>query len=115
MALSQKVLDEMTAGANALAAHNNRAKVTPEDFARLMLLQERNQLLRYWERQRLLHTVMVSHPTQTGRRLETERWTEYHCKDGPVFDDKEAEKLGCSPSELLIANLALYFASRGWT
>lgn len=116
--LSAKTLAEMEAGARVLAQIAGDANLPPGYMDSLKAVHSRNELLRRWERDgkvTIETTKRLSVPME-GR--STHDWHSlYHVKcpnrDTVTFNDIPAERVGASPSELLIANIALALQAAG--
>lgn len=80
-------------------------------MARIMTIHERKMVLREWERRGwIVVNKNVKLDIERDIRL---RWTTYIVPGVDEFRDDGAEELGASPSELLIAQIALALASQG--
>lgn len=128
MDVSEKTRLEMEAGARQLAVTNG-TDLPPGYMEAIVRTHERNAQLRRWETSGKIvveHTKRyksgnVSYKKDNARygvdAGAPETWhTIIHvlpAKDGPSFSDIEAEKVGAYPSEVLLANIALYLQSVG--
>lgn len=93
MALIQKTIDEMTAGAKELARQRGESELPPGYMEAIIRTQQRRKLLTSWEKQ---------------GKITIERVVYNRIHIGSLsFDDIDAEKVGGYPSEVLIANIAL--------
>ena len=108
--LSEKTIEEMKAGAEALAKYAGLAAVDPDYMAAMIRTQERAKLLKIWEndghiqieRQARVHTNIKK--DTAGQELSTT--TVVHVGQH-VFTDEVAELTGAFPSETLVALIAL--------
>lgn len=117
--LSQKTLDELAAGAAALAAQSARTTLSPERLKELVSVQERAACLRDWERKGWLtvYKPPIRMLSDTGVREIDPTVYKVRSSTGSdtlvEFDDRVAEANGTSPSELLLANIALALVGAG--
>ena len=113
--LSGRTLQEIEAGARALAARRSDPALPFGYMEAIMRTAIRHGALRRWEQDGALQIETVTKPTNdtTGKKPMLESYRLYHVKDGPTFDDRFAEQNGTSPSELLIANIALAMGCGG--
>lgn len=121
MDMAEKTRLEIEAGAKQLAIVNG-TPLTPGYMEAVLRTQQRDAQLRRWIIEK---KVRVNEPTrymQGGVRYKREPGYKeatdvtIHVlpdKGGPTFTDTEALKNGGYPSELLIANIALYLQSVG--
>lgn len=116
MALSNRTLEEMTAGAAALAQHQGRqfhGKIDAEKLLEgLKSVQERAAAIKRWEREGLLTIETQSSFDHQQHGLKHS--VLHHVKNGPTLaETPEALLCGGYPSELLTAQIALAIASCG--
>lgn len=118
--LSERTKAEMQAGAQRLADLAN-APLPPGYMEALLRTHERQALIRRWEAAGKV-TLENSRRYRAGnvmyeRENPPETWhTMYHVlpgRGGPTFTDLEAERAGGSPSEVLVANIALALQAEG--
>lgn len=111
--LSAKTIAEMKAGAEQAASHRQQT-LKPGELERLMNIYERQRTLVEWERRGWI-TIRKNTKLQRMDNDDVKiRWTSYIVEGMDVeFEDRGAEELGASPSELLIAQVALALASQG--
>ena len=112
MPLTAKTLAEMKAGAQTLADKTGM-KLSAADFARILTIHERQMVLQEWEGRGWINIIK-----NRVRNPKNEMWittgTTYTIpRMGATFEEPEAERLGSSPTELLIARIALALASQG--
>lgn len=109
---------EMEAGARQLAIVQGKP-LSPDYLAAVIRTQERDAQLRRWV---TANKVKVNDPLryQAGSvRYKRDGEPEHShniikvLPDGPEFTDIDAERTGGYPSEVLIANIALYLQSVG--
>lgn len=119
MGMSEKTRLEMEAGARQLAVVRGE-DLSPEYMAAALRTQERDAQLRRWitgNKVKVLDPARyIAGTVRYKRDLMPDTPTHVVLKvlpDGPEFTDKEAEKNGGYPSELLIANLALALQAKG--
>jgi hypothetical protein len=117
--LTAKTLAEMQAGANALAAKASREALPPEYLEGMRAIHSRNLTLRNWEAAGKLRIETTKRWSVKYEDRAARNWhTLYHVvlssgQTGPTFNDIPAERAGASPSELLIANIALALQAHG--
>lgn len=111
----------MEAGARQLAVVNG-TNLSPDYMEAVLRTQQRDAQLRRWITEK---KVRIDEPTkymQGGVRYKRDNPTPEKTdvtitvlpeKGGPKFTDTEALKTGGYPSEVLIANIALYLQSVG--
>lgn len=121
MDLAEKTRLEMEAGARQLAIVRG-ADLSPDYLAAVLRTQSRDAQLRRWI---VTKKVRVNDPSRYQQgNVRYERTPEERAgqevtiqampdKGGPTFTDSEALKTGGYPSEVLIANIALYLQSVG--
>lgn len=122
--MSERTRLEMAAGAQALAAKND-AVLPPDYMEAIIRTHQRNAQLRQWERNgkvriedsKRFRSGSVRYQRSDDDPLRKEPWERmYHVlpeKGGPTFTDLPAERDGTSPSEVLIANIALALQAMG--
>jgi hypothetical protein len=116
---SEQTRLEMEAGAKQLAIVRGQ-DLPPDYMAAVIRTQERNAQLRRWITDRKVRvrdpdryaagTVRYKRAMPEGDEITIEVLPD---KGGPTFTDTEAVKAGSHPSEVLIANIALYLQSVG--
>lgn len=121
MDVSEKTRLEMEAGAKQLAIVNGK-DLSPDYLAAVIRTQERDAQLRRWivsgkikiEEPTRYQQGTVRYKREPGDRDPNEVTIHVLPKaGGPKFTDTEAVKSGGYPSEVLIANIALYLQSVG--
>jgi succinyl-CoA synthetase beta subunit len=120
--LSEKTRLEMEAGAKALATQSGSA-LPPGYMDAIVRTHERHAQLRRWETSGKIRVEHTKRYKSGGVRYKynddtlAETWhTMIHVlteRGGPTFTDIDAEQSGAFPSEVLIANIALYLQSVG--
>lgn len=111
-AISAKTLAEMQAGAEALAVKSGLDALPAGYMAAMERTHERHRLMRKWEDNGLL--TVENTKRYTSDKNDENFWHHlYHVKGGDTFTDIPAEKSGASPSEVLVAAIALNLQALG--
>ena len=111
MALSEKTLLEMEAGARALAKFNSDDLMSAEQMENTLKIAHRYAQYQKWERDGLISTEWIlCYPYIVRENGRPQRFRQIHC-GSLVFTDRDAEEHGSFPSELLIAQIALALAA----
>lgn len=117
--LSERTKLEMRTGAQAIA-EKMRTSLPPEYMEALVAIHERETRLREWEAKGKLQIERTSRIAVPMEERKTFTWsTTYRVIDRrnggflAQFTDIPAERAGASPSELLLANIALCLQAHG--
>lgn len=116
VALSDKTRAELEAGARQLASNQLGTQLPRGYMDAVMRTGERHAQLQQWERDGKL--TIESTKRYTSQPKEPDGRAGWHMiynvtDGGPSFTDIQAEQQGASPSEVLIANIALALMARG--
>jgi hypothetical protein len=107
MPLSDRTLAEMKAGAEKVA-ENNGTELDPGWLDRIVTIQDRMRVLRFWENKGIVRMERVTVPREDDATGPINRVVRRIVWVGPKsFTDEVAELNGCWPSELLIAEVTL--------
>ena len=100
MALSEKTILEMEAGARAVAKYNSDDPMSVEQMENTLKIAHRYAQYQKWEREGRISTYTLRGDDRP------QRFRQIHY-GSLVFTDRDAEEHGSFPSELLIAQIAL--------
>jgi hypothetical protein len=111
MSIPEKTRREMEAGAQARARHANLGEIPKADIERWVGMADRVNALSQWQRLGYLWVEEFNSWDHASNRLV--RHTTWHVAHGPEFEDRDAERAGISPSEMLVAQIALALVGQG--
>lgn len=114
MALSQKTIDEMKAGAMALANHASKHGIDEEYMQAMIRTQQRAAWLKRLDSEgkiKLERIIRANTSARVNGKFDVPV-TVVHVGD-ETFDDPSGEMVGAWPSEILVARVALALTAKG--